>query len=142
MADPVSSLSGILEMSLANPMGLLLGIVLSTVIGGAVILVIIEILAKKFSESVKPLNAFILAFVVSLINLFGVVSLLGGLLSMLPLGGLLTMLLPILVWIVLVKLFFREMELVHVLIISVLCYLVSIYLVPLLVGMAGGLLPV
>ena len=142
MADPISSLSGILEMSLANPMGLLLGIVLSTVIGGAVILVIIEILAKKFSESVKPLNAFILAFVVSLINLFGVVSLLGGLLSMLPLGGLLTMLLPILVWIVLVKLFFREMELVHVLIISVLCYLVSIYLVPLLVGMAGGLLPV
>lgn len=141
MADPLSSLTSVLELSFANPMGLVINLILSTIVGGIVILVIIMLFAKKFGEQVSPLNAFILAFIVSLINLFGVVGILGSLLMMIPFGGLITMLLPILVWVVLVKVFFREMSLLHVLIISVICYFVSIYLVPMLVGTVAGFIP-
>jgi len=141
MAEPLSPLAGILELSFANPIGLVMNLILSTIVGGIVILVIIMIFSKKFGEQVSPLNAFILAFIVSLINLFGVVGILGSLLIMIPFGGLITMLLPILVWVVLVKVFFREMSLLHVLIISVICYFVSIYLVPMLVGTAAGFIP-
>ena len=141
MADPLSSLTSVLELSFANPMGLVINLILSTIVGGIVILVIIMLFAKKFGEQVSPLNAFILSFIVSLINLFGVVGILGSLLMMIPFGGLITMLLPILVWIVLVKIFFKEISLLHVLIISVICYFVSIYLIPMLVVTAAGFIP-
>lgn len=142
MAEPLSALTGILDLSFANPMGLVMNLILSTIVGGIVILVIVMVFAKKFSEEAHPLNAFILAFLVSLINLFGVVGILGSMLMMIPFGGLITMLLPILVWIVLVKLFFKEMSLLHVLIISVVCYFVSIYLIPILVRTVASLLPI
>jgi hypothetical protein len=141
MADPLSSLTGILSLSFADPMELVTNLILSTVVGGIVILIIVMLFAKKFAEEASPLNAFILAFVVSLINIFGVVAILGGLLAMLPLGGIIVMLLPVLVWIVLVKLFFKEMSLLHVLIISVVCYLLSIYLIPMLIRMVAGFMP-
>jgi len=142
MAEPLSSLGGVFGLSFADPLGLVTNLILSTIVGGIVILVIVMLFAKKFSESVSPLNAFILAFVVTLINLFGVVAILGGLLVLLPMGSLIAMLLPVLVWIVLVKLFFKEMSLLHVLIISVVCYFVSIYLIPILVRTVASLLPI
>jgi hypothetical protein len=142
MADPLSSLGGVFELSLADPMGLVTNLIVSTIVSGIVILVIVMLFAKKFAESVSPLNAFILAFVVTLINLFGVVGLLGGILISLPLGSIIVMLLPILVWIVLVKVFFKEMSFLHVVIISFVCYLVSIYVIPMLVGTVGALLPI
>ncbi|UCD03434.1 MAG: hypothetical protein JSV63_02275 [Candidatus Aenigmatarchaeota archaeon] len=141
MADPLSSLTGIMELSLSNPMGLITGLILSTIVGGIVILIIVEILARRFNTQIRPLNAFILAFVVSLINLFGVVALLGGFLAAVPMGSIIVLVLPVLVWIVLVKLFFRDLSLLPVLIIGVVGYFVSIYIVPILVNIVAGWLP-
>lgn len=141
MADLISSIPGLSGLSFADPIALVFGLILSTIIGGIVILIIVGIFAKKFSESIKPLNAFILAFVVSLINIFGVIGILGSFLAAVPLGGIVVLVLPILVWFVLLKVFFGEMELLHLLILSVVCYLVSIYLIPMLTGMVRGLLP-
>jgi hypothetical protein len=141
MADPLSSLSGIMELTLSNPVGLVTGLILSTIVGGIVILIIVELLARKFAAEIKPLNAFLLAFVVSLINLFGVVSLLGGFLMAIPMGSIVVLLLPIIVWIVLVKVFFSDLGIVPLLIISVIGYFVSIYIVPMLVSLIAGFLP-
>ena len=106
------------------------------------ILIIVEIFAKKFSEEVNPMHAFLLAFIVSMINMFGLIPLLGGFVSALPFAGILVMVLPVLVWFVLVKLFFGDLELLHVLVISVVCYLLSIYLIPMLVSMLSGFIPI
>ncbi len=141
MADPLSSLGGFFELSLADPMTLVTNLIVSTIVSGIVILVIVMLFAKKFAESVSPMNAFILAFVVTLINLFGVVGILGSFLITLPMGNLIVLLLPVIVWIALVKLFFREMSFLHVVMISVVCYLLGVYVIPMLVWAVIALLP-
>ena len=52
------------------------------------------------------------------------------------------MLLPILVWIIVLKVLFKDLSMLHILIISVVCYLLSIFLIPSLVVMVSSLLPV
>ncbi len=138
----LSSLTSILELSLTDPIGLATNLIISTIVSGIVILVIVMIFAKKFAEQANPVNAFILALVVTVINLFGIVAILGGVLAMLPFGSLVIMLLPVLVWIVLMKLFFRDVSFLHVLVMAVICYLVSIYIVPMLVVSVASLIPV
>jgi len=87
------------------------------------------------------MHAFLLVLVISLINIFGIVPILGSFLAIIPFAGILIMLLPVLVWIVLMKLFFRDMEMLHILIISVLCYFLSIYVIPSLVAIVSGFIP-
>jgi hypothetical protein len=144
MADALTLLNeflGNLNLNFGNPIGLATNLVLSTIVGGIVILVIVEIFAKKFAEDVNPMHAFLLVLVVSLINILGVMSLLGSFLAIIPVLGILVVILPVLVWIVLVKLFFRDMEILHVLIIGVLGYFLSIYVIPSLISLVSGYIP-
>lgn len=144
MADALTGLNAFLEnlqLNFGNPIGLATNLILSTIVGGIVILVVVEILAKKFSEEVNPMHAFLIVLVISLINIFGIVPILGSFLAIIPFAGILIMLLPVLVWIVLMKLFFRDMEMLHILIISVLCYFLSIYVIPSLVAIVSGFIP-
>ncbi|MFH0956699.1 MAG: hypothetical protein V1813_02450 [Candidatus Aenigmatarchaeota archaeon] len=144
MADPLSSLDGILgglDLSFANPVGLGVNIFLSTIIGGILILLIVEIFAKKFSESVNPMHAFLVSLVISVINLLGIIPILGGLVGTLPFAGMIAMLLPVIVWIALIKVFFRDLALTHALMIGVICYLMSIFLVPTIVVMVSAFIP-
>ena len=60
---------------------------------------------------------------------------------MLPFAGILTMVLPVLVWVVVLKVLFTDLSILHVLIISVICYLLSIYLIPSLVVLVTGYIP-
>jgi len=144
MADALTGLNAFLEnlqLNFGNPIGLATNLILSTIVGGIVILVVVEIFAKKFAEDVNPMHAFLLVLVISLINIFGIVPILGSFLAIIPFAGILIMLLPVLVWIVLMKLFFRDMEMLHILIISVLCYFLSIYVIPSLVAIVSGFIP-
>ncbi len=141
MADVLTSLNsfmGGLDLSFANPIGLGLNILLSTIVGGIVILIIVEIFAKKFSEDVRARNAFFVALIITLINILGVMAILGGMMEMLPFAGIISLMLPIVVWIVLLKMFFGGLDILHILIISVVCYILSIFLIPSLVAMAAG----
>ncbi len=144
MADALTSMNeflGNMQLNFGNPMALATNIILSTIVGGIVILVVIEILAKKFSEEVNPMHAFLLALAVNIINIPIVMGLLYNVLAYIPLMGLISGFIPIIIWIVLTKLFFREMEMLHVLIIAVLGYLLSIFLIPYLVGIVAGFIP-
>ena len=145
MADALTGINSFLEtlqLNFGNPIGLASNLILSTIVGGIVMLVVIEIFAKKFSAEVNPLHAFLIVLVISIINIFGIVPILGSMLSMLPFAGLLIMILPILVWIILVKVFFRDLEMLHVLIIGVLGYFISLYVIPYLVSMVSGFIPI
>jgi hypothetical protein len=144
MADAVSSLDGILgslDLSFGNPVSLGINIFLSTIIGGMVILIIVEVFSKKFSKAVNPMHAFLVALVASVINLLGIIALLGGFVGSLPLAGTIVMLLPVIVWILMIKMFFSHFSIIHSLIIGVICYLISIYLIPSLVMMAAAFVP-
>jgi hypothetical protein len=144
MADALTGLNdflGGLNLNFANPIGLAISIILSTIVGGIVILVIVEVFAKKFSEEVKPTHAFLVALVSSLINLFGIVSLLGQFILMVPALGILILILPIIVWIVLIKVFFSGLSILHALIIGAVCWFLSGNIIPILVGLVSGFIP-
>jgi hypothetical protein len=144
MADPVSSLDGILgnlDLSFGNPVSLGVNIFLSTIIGGLVILIIVEVFSKKFSKAVNPMHAFLVSLAASVINLLGIISVLGAFVGSLPLVGMIVMLLPVIVWVAMIKIFFSHFSIKHSLIIGVICYLISIYLIPSLVSMASAFVP-
>lgn len=144
MADVLTGLNDIfgnLQLDFGNPIGMATNLVLSTIVGGIVILIVVEILAKKFSEEVNPLHAFMLALCINIINLPIIMGLLYSFISYIPLMGLIAGFLPIIIWIVLTKLFFRDLSILPVLIIAVLGYLLSMFLIPMLVNIVAGFIP-
>ncbi|MBN2330880.1 MAG: hypothetical protein JXC85_03625 [Candidatus Aenigmarchaeota archaeon] len=144
MADALTGLNdflGNLQLDFGNPIGMATNLILSTIVGGIVILIVVEILAKKFSEEVNPMHAFLLALCINIINLPIIMGLLYSFLSYIPLLGLIAGFLPIIIWIVLTKLFFRDLSILPVLIIAVLGYLLSIFLIPMLVNIVAGYIP-
>jgi len=144
MADALSVLNGFLQslqLNFSNPVGLVINLILSTIVGGIVILIVAELFAKKFSEEIKAVNAFILVLVASLVQLLGIVPLLGQFLIMLPMVGLLLVVLPVIVWIVLVKIFFSKLHILHAALLGVVCYFLTLYVIPILVSMVSGFVP-
>jgi len=122
--------------SLSNdPIGLAINILLSTLIGGIVLLVLVEIIGKKFSEKINPINAFLAMLVINIINFLGILGFLTPYISGIPF---LYMILPVVVWIVLMKVFFRDMKIMHAVLVGIIGYFLSIFVIPMIVGMAMG----
>ena len=144
MADALTGINdflGSMQLDFGNPIGMATNLILSTIVGGIVILVVVEILAKKFSEEVNPLHAFMLALCVNIINIPIVMGLLYTFLAYIPLMGLIAGFIPIIIWLVLTKLFFRDMSIMPILIIAVLGYFLSMFVIPSLVNIVGGYIP-
>lgn len=133
----IPDLTSVYNLALTNQPGgwinLGVNLILSTIIGGLVLLIILEIVGKEWGESVHPVNSFILVLIINIINLLGVVNLLGFITYY-------VFIVPLLVWIVLVKAFFHEMEFKHAIVVGIIGYLISIFVVPYLVGLIVGLL--
>jgi hypothetical protein len=144
MADVLTSLNdflGGMDLNFTNPIGLGLNLIISTIISGIVILIIVEIFSKKFAEEVNPMHAFLLALAINVINLPIVMGLIYSFMAAVPLLGIITGFLPVIIWIVLTKLLFRGLSWLHVMVIALLCYFLSIYLIPSLVAMVRGFIP-
>ena len=137
-ADILTTLVGSMGMDFAHPITLAINLILSTIIGGIVLLILVEIFEMKFKEKVKLVNAFLVVLVINVINLLGVTALILPYISFIPY---LAVILPALIWIVLIKMFFREMKLSHALMVGVVGYFISLFVVPYLVGMAVGFMP-
>lgn len=134
LTDFVSNLG----VGFGDPITLAINIILSTIIGGIVLLILLEIVGKHFSEEVKPLNAFLLVLVINIINLPVIFGLLTSFASFIPF---LPIILPVLIWIILVKFFFRELAVSHAILVGVVGYFLTLFIVPLLIGLASGFLP-
>lgn len=115
-----------------------INIILSTIVSGVVLLIVVGILSKKYGEGIEFGNAFLMALVVNIVNFFGIVGMLGMFLP-LPFIG---VFLPLLTWIVLAKFFFSEMSIIHILIVAVTGYALSILLVPPIAAYLRGFLPI
>lgn len=133
---------GNLDMNFGNPVSIATNLILSTIVGGLVILFVVYIVARKSSENFKPTNAFLLALAINVVNIPIVMGLLYNLLSYIPFLGLITTILPILIWIIFTKLFFKDMSFLHVLIIAIAGFVLSILLIPYLVALVSGFVPV
>jgi hypothetical protein len=137
-ADVLTNLVTSLGMNFTNPITLAINLILSTIIGGIVLLIIVEIFGKKFKEKIHPANAFLVVLIINIINLLGVTALIMPMLSSIPF---LAVILPVIIWVVLIKLFFKEMKFTHAILVGIVGYALSIFLIPILVGMASGFVP-
>jgi hypothetical protein len=126
-----------LGVGFADPITLAINIIMSTIIGGIVLLILLEIVGKHFSEEVRPTNAFLLVLVINIINLPVIFGLLTSFASFIPF---LPVILPVLIWIILVKFFFKELAITHAVLVGIVGYLLTLFLIPYLIGMAMGFL--
>ncbi len=108
---------------------------LSTLVAGIVLILIAGIASRKWGEEIKVQNAFFLVIIVNVINFFG----LGFLGDIVP--SPVMFVLPVLVWILLTKVFFSGFSIVHALIIGVLGYAITLFAVPYLVVILAGFFP-
>lgn len=138
MASPIDTLmSGSLSAAgFESWITLGVNIILSTIVGGAVLAFIAVIIGKKYNEEVNAGSAFLMSIVVNAINFFGVIGILG---SFVPMLGLF---LPLLVWIALSKFFFSGMRFTHTLIIAVIGFALTIFVVPSLTASLMTMLPI
>ncbi len=135
--DPIANFFASENISYAA--SLFANLVISTIIGGLILAVIVKIIGKEWGENVSALNAFALVLIINLINIFGIVGIIGTYIAFIPY---MLLILPLIIWIALVKLFFGEMTNLHIVIVAVIGYAVSIFLVPYMVAMLLPLIPV
>ncbi len=121
-------------LDLKSPLALVINIILSTIVGGFVFLIVAEVLAKGFRDSIKPYRAFAVVFIVSIISHF-------NLLNLASLGGVPSMAVNVVLWIILSKLAFSSMKLSHTVIVGVIGFVVSLIAVPYLMGFVYPLVP-
>ncbi len=119
--------------------GLGINIILSTIIGGIILIIILEVFSKAFKEPVKPGNAFIAVLVVSIINMFVVMGLLLPYIVSIPFIGII---LPLLIWIILIKAFFGELSIVHAIVVGIIFFLITLFVLPYLTGFVIGFIPI
>jgi len=110
-------------------------LILSTLIGGILLIVLAKLLGKWVGNISHYSHAFMVVLVINMINFFGILGLLLGFLIVVPWLGLL---LPVLVWIALLKLFFGELNFKGAVILGIISYLVSMLLLGTLVSLAGS----
>ena len=114
-------------------------ILVSTIVGGIVLLIVAEIVSKAGGEQIKAANAFPVVLLIKMINTF-VIFMLLSYLSFIPYSFIIV---PLLIWIGLVKAFFSGLSALHAVAVGAVGFAVSIILVPSLVGMviSAGIIP-
>jgi len=114
-----------------------INILLSTIVGGLVMVVILEILSRSWSESIRIANVFLLVLFVNIINTF----ILGFLIPYVAFIPFSYILVPLLIWIGLIKLFFKEMSFMHAVVVGIVGFAISTVLMPSIVGMLSQFIP-
>ena len=108
------------------------------IIGGIILIVVLEIFSKAFKEPVKPANAFLAVLVVSIINNIGIMGLLMPYLGAIPY---VLIILPALIWIIMIKAFFGELSIIHAIVVGIIFYAITLIALPMLTGFVMGFIP-
>jgi len=124
--------------SAAGWIGIGINIILSTIIGGIVIIVLMEALGKAWGESVSVGKAFLFMLVINVINQFGMALIYSFIPFSFPFMG---YIIPLVIWIALMKAFFGELSMAHAAIAGIIGFALSMIVIPPLTGMVSGYLP-
>jgi len=116
-----------------------ISIILSTIIGGIVLIIVAKTLSKWTGNISNYSRVFMLVLIVNVINFFGFLGVLLPFLTFIPiLGSFIAIALPLLVWIVLLKLMFGELTIKGVVILGIVSLILSFTVIPIMVTTAGS----
>jgi len=139
MADFINipfDLNSVAQMASQNAAGLWINIaislMISTVVGGVLLIVILGLFNRVYGEMLDYKRAFLVVLIINVINYVGVVGLLSGVLGPIPFIGII---LPLLIWIIVLKIFFEDMSFLHVIIVGAVFYVITLVAIPYLVSM-------
>lgn len=132
-------LSNVLEVATSQGasgwVNLGINVIISTIIGGLVLVAVMKVVEYEWGEGFGLGNAFIVVLIINAINIFGIIRYLT---TYIPMGALV---LPILIWVALIKAFFQDLTWKHALIVGVVGWILSIFIVPYLTGFVYGFIP-
>ena len=134
-------LLGTITSSVGSWTGLLINLIISTLVGGLVFFIVVKLIASKLGDNVGLTRVFLAVFVINLISLPIIWGLTISAITVIPFVGIIFPLLPFLIWLLVVKVSFGDMAWSHVFIVTIIGYVLSIYVVPTLVWSIRGLLP-
>ncbi|MBU0530093.1 MAG: hypothetical protein ABIH52_04845 [Candidatus Aenigmatarchaeota archaeon] len=109
-----------------------INIILSTIVGGIVLLIVLAIFSKNYGGDVQAGRVFFIVLIINIITFFGVFGILLSVLAVIPFAGLIA---PIIIWIVALTLGFPDMHFIHHVIIAIIFVILTVTIVPFLVGM-------
>ncbi len=115
-----------------------INLIASTIIGGIVLIIILATVGKAWHENVPMARSFFVVFVINLITQFGIVGLITGFLPGIAMASIIV---NLLLWIGLIKVFFGQMKMSHAAVVGVIGYVVSLIIVPMILGIVLGLVP-
>jgi hypothetical protein len=139
LLDPQAIYSYATSGSAGSWLSLGINTILSTIIGGIVLIILVEVFSHKFGESIKPQNAFLVVLIANVVTNFGILGLLAGFLSSVPL---VIIILPLVVWFLLMKLFFSQMNILHAFLVAVIFFMLSMLVVPYMTAIVSGFIPI
>ena len=122
--------------------GILINIIVSTIVGGLVFLLVVKLISSKLGDNVGSGRVFLAILVINLISLPIIWGLTTQAISSIPLTGIIFPFLPFLIWLGVVKLSFGGMPWSHVLLVTIIGYILSIFVIPTLVWSVRGILPI
>ena len=132
-------LNTVAELASTNIMGfwttLIVNLIISTVVGGIVLILVLMIFNRVYGEMLVLKRAFLVVLIVNIIFYIGVVGFLSPVLAGIPFAGII---IPYVIWVVLLKVFFEDMSFLHTLVVGAVFYALTIYAVPLLINMVSS----
>ncbi len=132
-------LNSVGQMASTNATGLwiniIISMVLSTVVGGVLLIVVLGFFNRIYGEMLDYKRAFLVVLIVNVLNFVGVVGILSPFIGGIPFIGLI---LPLVIWVVLLKVFFEDMSFLHAIIVGAVFFALTIIAIPYLVAMAGS----
>ena len=141
MADFINipfDLGSVAELASANAMGLwmnlIASLVLSTIVGGILLIIVLGVFNRIYGEMLDYKRAFLVVFIVNLINFVGIVGFLTPYIAGVPFIGLV---LPLIIWIVLLKVFFEDLSFIHTLIVGAVFFALTIIAVPYIISIVS-----
>ena len=121
--------------------GLLSNLIISILVGGLVFLIVAKIVGSKLKDTIHIPRVFLAVAIINFINLPIIWGLTTKTITSIPLASIIFPFMPFLVWLGAIKIAFSEMPISHALLMSVIGYMLSIFVVPTLIWSVRGILP-
>jgi hypothetical protein len=116
--------------------GIAINLVISTVVGGVVLIIVLGLFNRIYGEMLDYKKAFLVVLIANLASYVGVAGLLSPVLGGIPLMGLI---LPLLIWVLLLKLFFEDMSFLHAFIVGAVFFALTLLAIPYLTGQVASI---
>ena len=112
---------------------------LSTLITGILLIIVMELASRQAGEPIRAANAFLVVALINVINFFGIMGIMISFIAGVPF---IAFILPALIWIGFLKLFFRDMSWLHIIIIGIVFYAITLFVVPYITSFIAGFIPI